>query len=87
MILESFETWNMEYGETYACTHCWWHCTLGLFYPDSHQEFWNRVSSTRGQTAEARTTTVLQPVKRKQHSQKDRQDEKEEGYMPDEGTR
>ena len=41
----------------------------------------------RGQTAEARRTTILQPVEQKPHSQKDRQDEKAEGYVPDEGTR
>ena len=41
----------------------------------------------RGQTAEARRTTILQPVEGKPHSQKDRQDEKVEGYVPDEGTR
>ena len=41
----------------------------------------------RGQTAEARRTTILQPVEQKPHSQKDRQDEKAEGYIPDEGTR
>ena len=41
----------------------------------------------KGQTAEARRTTVLQPVKQKPHSQKDKQDEKTEGYVPDEGTR
>ena len=45
------------------------------------------ASSTRGQTAEARRTTILQPVEHKPHSQKDRQDEKAEGYVPDEGTR
>ena len=43
--------------------------------------------STRGQTAEARRTTILQPVEQKPHSQKDRQGEKAEGYVPDEGTR
>ena len=43
--------------------------------------------SSRGQTAEARRTTILQPVEQKPHSQKDRQDEKAEGYVPDEGTR
>ena len=43
--------------------------------------------TTRGQTAEARKTTILQPVAQKPHSQKDRQDEKAEGYIPDEGTR
>ena len=37
--------------------------------------------------AEARRTTILQPVEQKPHSQKDRQDEKAEGYAPDEGTR
>ena len=45
------------------------------------------ASSTRGQTEEARRTTILQPVEQKPHSQKDRQDEKAEGYIPDEGTR
>ena len=45
------------------------------------------VSTTRGQTAEARKTIILQPVEQKPHSQKDRQDEKAEGYIPDEGTR
>ena len=45
----------------------------------------NRLNS-RGQTAEARRTTILQPVEQKPHSQKDRQDEKAEGYVPDEGT-
>ena len=30
---------------------------------------------------------VLQPVEQKPHLQKDRQDEKAEGYIPDEGTR
>ena len=45
------------------------------------------ASSTREQTAEARRTTILQPVEQKPHLQKDRQDEKAEGYVPDEGTR
>ena len=40
-----------------------------------------------GQTAEARRTTILQPVTQNPHSQKDRQDEKAKGYVPDEGTR
>ena len=39
------------------------------------------------QTTEARRTTVLQPVEGKPHSQKDRQKEKAEDYIPDEGTR
>ena len=30
--------------------------------------------------------TILQPVEGKPHSQKDRQNEKAEGYVPDEGT-
>ena len=42
---------------------------------------------TRGQVAEARRITILQSVKQKPHSQKDRQEEKAEGYVPDEGTR
>ena len=37
--------------------------------------------------AEARRATTLQPVEQKPHSQKDRQDEKAEDYVPDEGTR
>ena len=41
---------------------------------------------TRGQTAEARRTTILKPVEQKSHPQKARQDEKAEGYIPDEGT-
>ena len=44
------------------------------------------TSSTRGQTAEARRTTILQPVEQRLHSQKDRPGEKA-GYVPDEGTR
>ena len=42
---------------------------------------------TGGQTAEARRTAILQPVERKPHSQKDRQNEKAEDYVPDEETR
>ena len=41
----------------------------------------------RGQTAGARRTTILQPMERKPHSQKDRQNEKAEDCVPDEGTR
>ena len=41
----------------------------------------------RGQTAEGRRTTILQPVEQKPYSEKDRQDVKAEGYVPDEGTR
>ena len=47
----------------------------------------NLKKRVRGQTAEARRTTILQPVEQKPHSQKDRQDEKAEGFVPDEGTR
>ena len=39
------------------------------------------------QTTEARRTTILQPVEQKPHSQKHRQDEKAEGFVPDEETR
>ena len=44
------------------------------------------ASSTMGQTAEARTTT-LQPAERKPQSQKIRQNEMAEKHVPDEGTR
>ena len=44
------------------------------------------ASSTRGKTGEARRTTVLQPVEGKPHSQKERQNEKAEDFVPDEGT-
>ena len=37
--------------------------------------------------SKGRRTTILQPVEQKPHSQKDRQDEKAEGYVADEGTR
>ena len=36
---------------------------------------------------EERKTTILQPVDQKPQLQKDREDEKAEGYVPDEGTR
>ena len=51
------------------------------------KKFLNLKNKRRGQTTEARRTTVLQPVEQKPHSQKDRQDEKAEGYVPDEGTK
>ena len=41
----------------------------------------------RGQTAEAGRTTILQPVEQTPHSQKDRQYEKAESYVPDQGKR
>ena len=41
----------------------------------------------RQQKQEARKTTILQPVDQKPQLQKDREDEKAEGYVPDEGTR
>ena len=43
-----------------------------------------KTIDTRGQTAEARRTTILQSVEQTPHSQKDRQEEKAEGYVPDE---
>ena len=51
-----------------------------------------RVSDLEGKiveitTTEARKTTILQPVDQKPQLQKDREDEKAEGYGPDEGTR
>ena len=45
------------------------------------------LKNERGQTAEAGRTTILQPIEQKPHSQKDRQHEKAEGYVPDEETR
>ena len=42
------------------------------------------MPSTRGQTAETRRTTILQPVEQKPHSQKERQNEKAKDYVPDE---
>ena len=45
-----------------------------------------KITDQRGQTAEARRTTIQQAVEQKPRSQKDRQDEKAEGYVPDEGT-
>ena len=47
----------------------------------------NKGQIQRGQKAETRRTTIPQPVEHKPHSQKDRQDEKAESYVPDEGTR
>ena len=41
----------------------------------------------RKENREARKTTILQPVDQKPQLQKDREDEKAEGYVPDEGTR
>ena len=41
----------------------------------------------QGVFSEARRNTILQPVEQNPQSQKDRQDEKAEGYIPDEGTR
>ena len=59
------------------------HLQKGMEHPKKSK----RMGEQRGQTAEARRTTILQPAEQKPHSQKDRQDEKAEGYIPDEGTR
>ena len=45
------------------------------------------ITESRGKTAEVRRTTILWPVERKSHSQKNRQNEKAENFAPDEGTR
>ena len=45
------------------------------------------TSPTRGQTSEARRTTILQPVERRRQTQKVRQNEKAEKDVPHEGTR
>ena len=52
----------------------------------SHSDIQNE-KQTRGQTAEARRTTNLQPVEGKPHSQKDTQNEKAEDFVPDKETR
>ena len=43
--------------------------------------------SATSNSENVRRTTIRQPVEQKPHSQKVRQDEKAEGYVPDEGTR
>ena len=45
------------------------------------------IKKTTNKTAEAKRTTILQPMEQKTHSQKDRQNEKAEDYVPDERTR
>ena len=45
---------------------------------------WKKLYPPEGRQQEQEE---LQPVEQKPHSQKDRQDEKAEGYVPDEGTR
>ena len=57
-----------------------WKLTKGL---QQSGEYLLKKNSRR----EARRTTILQSVEQKPHSQKERQDEKAEGYVPDEGTR
>ena len=44
------------------------------------------ASSTRGQTAEARRTTILQPVEQKPHSQKDKMKRQRAKYQMKEKT-
>ena len=58
------------------------HCSLRILY--SMNTYPSRMNVER---AKARRTTILQPVEQKPHSQKDRQNEKAEDYVPDEGTR
>ena len=41
----------------------------------------------RGEQTDFKLQMSLQPVDQKPHSQKDRKDEKAEGYVPDERTR
>ena len=54
----------------------------------SYQETYTRhlASTTRGQTEEARRTTISHRLEPKPHQQKVNQDEKAEGFIPDEGT-
>ena len=62
------------------------HHAEGNRTPNGTRNPWNGINLT-GSRAEARRTTMLQPVEQKPHSQKDRQNEKAEGYVPDAGTR
>ena len=58
--------------------------------PECRKELWREgklSDKERNRRAEGRRITILQPVEQKPHSQKDRQDEKAEGYVPDDGTR
>ena len=76
--------------EKFTLICCWWECKIVQSLWKTIWQFLKklniRVTIWRGQTAEARTT-VLQPVEGKPHSQKDRQNEKAEDFVPDEGTR
>ena len=47
----------------------------------------SKNKQTERADSRSKKTTILQPVAQKPHSQKDRQDEKAEGYVPDGGTR
>ena len=55
----------------------------------SYQEIYTShlASTTRGQTEEARRTTISHWLEPKPHQQKVNQDEKAEGFIPDEGTK
>ena len=48
---------------------------------------WRFLKKLKIELPEARRTRILQAAEQNPHSQKDRQDEKAEGYVPDEGTR
>ena len=96
----SGQTTNKEETQPHPSADKWIKVLLSSAHQSKRQLYLTRVppvrklaqassiaSSTRGQTAEARRTTILQPVEQKPHSQKDKQDEKTEGYVPDQGTR
>ena len=46
-----------------------------------------KVLNSQRPDSRSKKNYTLQPVEQKPHSQKDRQDEKAEGYVPDERTR
>ena len=47
----------------------------------------SNTSVSKKQPVKTLAETILQPVDQKPQLQKDREDEKAEGYVPDEGTR
>ena len=55
--------------------------------PESLHKPLRPASPTSGQTLKARGTTILQPAEQRQQTQKVRQNETAEEYVPDEGTR
>ena len=79
-------TTNREGTQPHPSTVKW----IKVLRSSDHQSLPSSLlDSLNHQRADSRSkkTTILQPVEQKPHSQKDREDEKAEGYVPDEGTR